>query len=101
MKPLKLFDKDNKRFAENCETLKKFYEKAINMKEDDCIQLIDSQNHQENSDPVYLLIKTKKWTSIQKIVIKKVEIVYKDSNGQIKTKTADQIIAEANIFFQE
>jgi hypothetical protein len=92
---LKLFDKDNKRLAKKCETLKKYYEKAINMKEDDCIQLIDSQNQQKNSDPVYLLIKTKKWSSIYTIRI--VEIV----NEQLQIKTADQIIEEANIFFQE
>jgi hypothetical protein len=98
---LKLFDNYNKEIKTTCERLKKFYGIAINMKEDDYKKLIDSQNHQENSDPVYLLIKTKKWTSIQKMVIKKVEIVYKDSNRQIKIKTADQIIEEAKKFFQE
>jgi hypothetical protein len=96
---LKLFDKYNKRFDENCETLKKFYEKAINMKKDDCIKLIGSQS--QNSNPVYLLVKTKKWTSIQKIIITKVEIIYQDSNGQMQNKTPDQIIQQANNIFQE
>ena len=79
---------------DNCKKLRIFYEKAIKMKEDDCKKLIDSQNPNKNSEPVYLLIKTKKWSSIYTIRI--VEIV----NEQLSIKTADQIIEEANIFFQ-
>jgi hypothetical protein len=92
---LKLFDKDKKEIDTTCKRLENFYEKAIKMKEDDCRKLIDSQNPNINSEPVYLLIKTKKWSSIY--TIRMVEIV----NEQLQIKTADQIIKEANIFFQE
>ena len=100
MSSLVLFDKMNKEKERNIEELKEYYRSShiegilSKQSEIECEHLINSQNQQNSSDPVFLLIKKKKWSSLNSI--EQVELKKADQT----IKSADEIIDEAELFFK-